>query len=181
VAATLTNQYQKPAATETDANAPLTVRLARDLADGINNAKFYANASKLFSYIFIPTLTTFVGDTNNNIIFAFAPRFCPQEFNKLQITIGHKRIAGTDDITLYIYSLTTLYTGPQIMDVVAYGGRAYNTTSIVTDSDTHAISTTTLDIEKSTDNMIYLVLTAVAGDTSSQAEYTTFDATPRYA
>ena len=79
-------QYRPLATTEDDADEALSVRLVRDLCDGINNAKLRACAPKLLSYAW-PGGESKSITTTERLWKPFAPRIVPHGFVKVCFSV----------------------------------------------------------------------------------------------
>ena len=177
MAAVYTTQYQPISDYETGSGAPLSVRAARDLTDSMNNAKRYAMLDKVLSHI-SPVWTQSVDTyTDEWVTLAFAPRIIPRGFPSLRYFLGHLRTSGAGQTTWRVYSMPSQYMGG-VNFVAGMLPAGTKNSSIITTSDTYAISTNTVDIARGKGDESWLLLTGQNNISTSVAEIITLDAWP---
>lgn len=178
----LTRQYRPVPVLLSDgatADEPLPVHVLRELESGVNNAKAYSMAHKLRGVMCFPKWLMSSTTTEERVQHVFAPIKVPDGYKAIRWHIGHERSVGTggDSITLRLRSVGRLYVGPDTFDAT-YCEPSTTVASLVVSADAHAISTGTLSIPFS-DDTVFLILTAQAAQTGTQALLTTIDLTPR--
>lgn len=177
-------QYRPLSTAETAADASLSTRQIRDLADGVENYVRHVANFKIIS-LWGPD----VGDqttpwmshdstTDERVVGVFAGVLVPDGYTQYTTVAGHKRTAGADDILWKLYSTGYLYDGGPNLDATRLSPD-YDWITVTTDSDTHAIDTQqSLDVLHGFDGFNFFVLTATNGDGSTRGCLTTLDVFP---
>jgi hypothetical protein len=106
-----------------------------------------------------------------------APTFVHRGMMNLIWVIRHYRLQGTDTTTWKLYAGSKLYRGPAIFDASYLAAGGYTSSPIVTDSDDPAFTSGSLFLfnTRAPDNLVYLLLTATNGDTSTYSCVTQLD------
>lgn len=181
MAVVYTTQYQPISNAETCANAALTVRVARDFIDALNNAKRYAMVDKVLTHL-SPACTASDpnGSTDEVVVQMFAPRIVPQGFTNFAFAMSHKPVNGDGQTTWRLYSMPSKYRGPAIVSSAMVPSGSTNA-SITTDavlSNAWNVHTNTVEIVTATDDTVWLMLTAQNNVAESYSKYATVDAWP---
>ena len=147
----------------------------------IVNAKAFALNHKRWSYCWPAgaKLSTAAG-TGEKVIMVFAPRYLPEGYNLLRVTVGHERFAGTGTTTWRLYATKFVYHGATTIQS-SFLAADYDAEDIAeTSSDTHAISYTEAlkAVREGNTGDCYLVLTANNSDGTTRSRLTTLDVTP---
>jgi hypothetical protein len=177
MAAVYTSQYAPISDGEAADGAPLSVRAARDLADSMNNAKRYAMVDKVLSHI-SPLGTASVDTyTDEWVTLVFAPRVVPRGFASLRFFLGHWRSSGEGQTIWRLYSMPSQYRGGVnfAAGMLPQGSR---NASLITSSDTYAISTNTVTLSTSQAGDCWLMLTGQNNVSTSISKLYTLDAWP---
>lgn len=170
-------QYCPVSDYETGSGAPLSVRAARDLAVGLNNAKRYAMVDKVLSHI-SPTGTQSVDTyTDEWVSLIFAPRFVPRGFPSLRFFLGHWLSTGAGQTTWRLYSMPSQYKGGVNFSAGMLPQGTRNA-SVITSSGTYAISTNTVTLATSISGECWLMLTGQNNVSTSVSKLYTLDAWP---
>lgn len=188
MSATSSKQWRPLAIREADAEAALSVRAVRDLAEGMNNYQEYVCADKLFSEIWrddtgAPGPQSPEGVTAETVALCpMPPVYISRAKDQVVWTIRHRRLTGTGSITWTLYAAKTLYKGPEAFDVTYLSKRtppAVKSSTITTSSDTPRVESAYLSLAgiRGLTDLVYLLLTATAEGVGDRSRVTQLDIT----
>jgi hypothetical protein len=178
--ATITNQYRPVAATETDVNRTLSVRTIRDLAESINNARYWVMNHKTHPCIFHPALNSPDASATKEVTVVWAPTYIPSLYTHLRWYLSHELTLqdGAEETSWTLYASQKLYRGPLTFDA-DYLGLPYTSSQIDDGSTSPGIGTGLLPIVRDARNLTYLTLTAQNESTGTKGTVYSMDATPQ--
>lgn len=161
-------QYNPVSTSETQNNNAYSVRVLRDIQNGIDNFKYYIANYPLINDVY----STNIDGTKIQCLFSeypsvleiinviYPPKWCAAGYNQLVITANHGRLWGTGETTWKLYATDTFTNiDIEIFDSSKY--QKYDVCSWTTDSDTKSITVSTMDLNTRTPaGYIWFVLTS---------------------
>lgn len=172
------SQWRPISNAETCSDAPLSVRLARDFADGMNGAKRYAMCDKVRSHITAGGASS-IDAASERAVLVFAPVVVPRGFVSLRWFVSHWRTGGSGaaSVVWTLYSMPGPYRGAQLIDHTVMPGGSQGAT-VHSTSGTQNVATNTVRIAGAKMGETWLMLTSTRSDATAGAKVVTLDAWP---
>jgi hypothetical protein len=176
------DQYNPVGTAEVAADAALSVRAVRDLADGINNAAYYVLNHKVISQYWPDRISSGDSTADETVVVVFPPVYVPRLYNTCTWHCTGARTSGEDNITVKLICTDRLYkgaaaTGGTISSALI--GANAKTSTVTINSSSVLIYRNTCSLIRSGGSMCWFILT-MTNDTTYDAGYVnSIDITPR--
>jgi len=143
------------------------------------NGLLVAVSPKLVSLV-NPAAQASASDTADvqRVHLVWGPFWIPEHCDKLSVTIGHNRTAGSGSVIWRLYCSSSLYVAASTLDTNLLGTEFESGTIATSDSDTFSIDTSMREIAVMRDGisgLSYLTLTSEASDAGTTATIATLD------
>jgi hypothetical protein len=174
-----TRQYQPVSNVETQVNAAMTVRIVRDMMDGINNYGQYAGVCKPVFMCSPRICKSHLGTNEERVIVPFTGRDISDGLSQLRVHAVGRLFDGAGTTTWRLYSTGKTYRGPILLDLDKLS-KKYSVINIgiySTNNYQYNVSES-LNVVRGSDGRTRFILTAQSSDATTHSVLTNLDIKP---
>jgi len=178
MASNSTRQYRPISSSETSTDDPLSVPFCQRMADNLNNWHEYVGNHKVMAQICVPEWRSFLGHTDERVVWISAARTIPDGYYRLAVLASHYQVEGTGDTRWKMYCSSYGYDAFTIFDSTKLSSD-YSAAAWTTSSSNHGrVVDTTPTIARNSDGLTYFILTAENTVADTVSALTTIDIWP---